>query len=94
MHCVLLLTIAIVMTFQSVRAFHVASRSAGMKSLSRLAMSAKDVSYKYSFLFPGQGAQSVGMAGALCNEVPAAKALFDEASSILGYDLLAKVSKC
>lgn len=35
-------------------------------------------------------AQAVGMAGALCNEVPAAKDLFTKASSILGYDLLEK----
>lgn len=38
--------------------------------------------------FPGQGAQTVGMAKAVCNELPAAKALFDKASEILGYDLL------
>ena len=42
-----------------------------------------------AFLFPGQGAQSVGMAGALCASLPAAKALFDQASATLGYDLLA-----
>ena len=42
-----------------------------------------------AFLFPGQGAQVVGMAGALCQSFPAAKALFDRAASILGYDLLA-----
>lgn len=41
-------------------------------------------------MFPGQGAQAVGMAGALCAENPAAKDLFDKASSILGYDLLDK----
>lgn len=38
--------------------------------------------------FPGQGAQSVGMAKDLVVEVPAAKDLFDKASEILGYDLL------
>ena len=42
-----------------------------------------------AFLFPGQGAQSVGMAGKLCESLPAAKALFDQASAALGYDLLA-----
>lgn len=36
-------------------------------------------------------AQTVGIAGALCNEVPAAKELFNKASAILGYDLLDKV---
>src|SRR6267142_3751374 len=42
-----------------------------------------------AFLFPGQGAQVVGMAGALSQSFPAAKALFDWSASILGYDLLA-----
>jgi [acyl-carrier-protein] S-malonyltransferase len=41
-----------------------------------------------AFLFPGQGAQTVGMAGAVCAQVPAAKAIFDQASETLGYDLL------
>jgi [acyl-carrier-protein] S-malonyltransferase len=74
-----------------------------------------------AFLFPGQGAQAVGMAKVqsclhdmvcrhsavemaasfvsathdtapimqdMCDEVPAAKQLFDRASEILGYDLL------
>jgi len=43
---------------------------------------------KVSFMFPGQGAQFVGMCGDVVKEVPKAKALFDEASEILGYDLL------
>jgi [acyl-carrier-protein] S-malonyltransferase len=43
---------------------------------------------RIAFLFPGQGAQSVGMAKALCDTLPAAKALFTEAAEILGYDLL------
>lgn len=47
-----------------------------------------DFSSKITFMFPGQGAQFVGMCESVCNDVPAAKALFDEASEILGYDLL------
>jgi len=47
-----------------------------------------DFSSKVSFMFPGQGAQFVGMCSDVCENVPAAKALFDEASEILGYDLL------
>jgi [acyl-carrier-protein] S-malonyltransferase len=43
---------------------------------------------KLAFLFSGQGAQYVGMAQQLCDTLPAAKKLFDEAGSILGYDLL------
>src|SRR5437868_14537969 len=43
---------------------------------------------KAAFLFPGQGAQTVGMAKALCESLPAARQLFDQAAQILGYDLL------
>jgi [acyl-carrier-protein] S-malonyltransferase len=43
-----------------------------------------------AFMFPGQGAQFVGMCADVCASLPAAKALFDEASEILGYDLLDK----
>src|SRR5260221_3972463 len=42
-----------------------------------------------AFLFPGQGAQAIGMGQSLCATVPAARQLFDEASSVLGYDLAA-----
>ncbi|HEV3146131.1 MAG TPA: ACP S-malonyltransferase [Gemmataceae bacterium] len=38
-------------------------------------------------LFPGQGAQSVGMGKAVLETSPAARALFDHAREILGYDL-------
>ncbi|KAK9916775.1 hypothetical protein WJX75_006818 [Coccomyxa subellipsoidea] len=41
-----------------------------------------------AFLFPGQGAQTVGMAKDVVEEVAAARDLFDQASEILGYDLL------
>jgi [acyl-carrier-protein] S-malonyltransferase len=44
-------------------------------------------------MFPGQGAQFVGMCGELCSEVPAAKALFEQASEILGYDLLQRCTE-
>jgi len=40
-----------------------------------------------AFLFPGQGAQSVGMGRQLCEALPAARRLFDEAAEVLGYDL-------
>jgi [acyl-carrier-protein] S-malonyltransferase len=43
---------------------------------------------KIAFLFPGQGAQTVGMAKPLCDSLPAARKLFDEAAGVLGYDLL------
>jgi len=44
---------------------------------------------KVAFLFPGQGAQAVGMGRELDRELPAARALFDRAGEILGFDLRA-----
>jgi [acyl-carrier-protein] S-malonyltransferase len=43
---------------------------------------------KIALLFPGQGAQSIGMATPFLDAAPDAKSLFDKASEILGYDLL------
>ena len=43
---------------------------------------------KTVFMFPGQGAQAVGMGVEAAESVPAAKELYDKASAILGYDLL------
>jgi [acyl-carrier-protein] S-malonyltransferase len=40
-----------------------------------------------AFLFPGQGAQAVGMGRQLHETLPAARRLFDEAAEVLGYDL-------
>lgn len=40
-----------------------------------------------AFLFPGQGAQHVGMGRSIAEKYPTARALFDQASEILGYDL-------
>ena len=40
-----------------------------------------------AFLFPGQGAQTVGMGKDLYDAVPAAKAIFDEADQALGFSL-------
>jgi len=42
---------------------------------------------KIAFLFPGQGAQVVGMGRELDRDVPAAHALFDRAGEVLGFDL-------
>lgn len=52
-----------------------------------------DYSAATTFLFPGQGAQAVGMAVETCSAVPAAADLFAKASDILGYDLLAKCAE-
>jgi len=40
-------------------------------------------------VFPGQGSQSVGMGKALCEAFPDLKRVYDEASSLLGYDAAA-----
>lgn len=42
---------------------------------------------KTAFLFPGQGAQFVGMGKELYAELPSVRALYDQASDILGFDL-------
>ncbi len=43
---------------------------------------------KLAFLFPGQGAQAVGMGRQLHETLPHARRLFDEAAEILGHNLL------
>lgn len=42
---------------------------------------------KIAFLFPGQGAQTVGMGRRLAELLPAARNLYDRAAEVLGYDL-------
>lgn len=42
-----------------------------------------------AWMFPGQGAQHVGMGVSLAETFPAARAVFDTASEVLGLDLLA-----
>ena len=44
---------------------------------------------KTAFLFPGQGAQTVGMGRELVGDVPAAAELFERANALLGFDLRA-----
>lgn len=42
---------------------------------------------KIGVVFPGQGSQSVGMGKALYDGHPSLKGVYDEASSVLGYDV-------
>lgn len=44
---------------------------------------------KKAFLFPGQGAQKIGMGQSFCEADADARAVFDEASELLGYDMKA-----
>jgi [acyl-carrier-protein] S-malonyltransferase len=46
---------------------------------------------KRMFIFPGQGAQAIGMGKALADEYPAAKAVFDEVDDALGEKLSALI---
>jgi [acyl-carrier-protein] S-malonyltransferase len=40
-------------------------------------------------VFPGQGSQSMGMGKALCDAHPTLRQIYEEASSVLGYDVAA-----
>ncbi|MEX2113781.1 MAG: ACP S-malonyltransferase [Pirellulales bacterium] len=42
---------------------------------------------KIAFLFPGQGAQSVGMGRQAAENIPAARRLYERANDVLGFDL-------
>jgi [acyl-carrier-protein] S-malonyltransferase len=42
---------------------------------------------RIGFLFPGQGAQHVGMGKTIAEQFPAAARLYEQANDILGYDL-------
>ena len=44
-----------------------------------------------AFVFPGQGAQTIGMGRALAEAYPAAKAVFDEVDAALGEKLSALI---
>ena len=90
MNMQILVILSIMLSLLSMTASFSINRSKYIMRRGLSTMMATPVSYKVGFMFPGQGAQTVGMASALCDELPEAKALFDKASAILGYDLLEK----
>ena len=79
-----------VMRSRSLSAFskNLATRMAATDAVATSDTLFKDWKASTAFLFPGQGAQYVGMAGKLVAEVPKAKEMFQQASEVLGYDLL------
>lgn len=42
---------------------------------------------KIAFIFPGQGAQYIGMAKEFYEEIPACKEIFDTATEVVGFDM-------
>jgi len=46
---------------------------------------------KIAFVFPGQGAQKVGMGKEFFDAIPASREIFDKADSILGYSISEKI---
>lgn len=83
--------ILLAVSVRSVSAFSRATTILGRRAITTMSSSDNDFddfSSKNCFMFPGQGAQFVGMCSEVVKDVQAAKALFDEASLILGYDLL------
>ena len=54
----------------------------------RFASFSPAVDYSLGVMFPGQGAQYVGMGSKLAAELSSAGRLFEQASAILEYDLL------
>ncbi|CUR53539.1 Malonyl CoA-acyl carrier protein transacylase [Serratia symbiotica] len=48
---------------------------------------------KFAFIFPGQGAQSLGMLTELASKFSIVEKIFSEASDVLGYDLWKLVQK-
>jgi [acyl-carrier-protein] S-malonyltransferase len=48
---------------------------------------------KLAFIFPGQGAQYVGMGKEIADEYKCANDIFDEASNALGFDIKEMILK-
>ncbi len=67
--------------------FERVQRAIGPRANSRDVTFRDDALSKIAFLFPGQGAQMVGMGRAAAESLPAARQLYERASVVLGYDL-------